>query len=420
MTGLTVKRLGHHGDGIAAGLESDVFAPFTLPGEIIEGAISSGRMAQPRVIQPSDHRVKPPCSHFKSCGGCSLQHASDAFLADWKLQLVKDALAAQGLDAEFAPITTSPPGSRRRATLTGKRTKKGALVGFHVHRSENIIPIPNCTLLHPDIIAAIPALEAMTKIGASRKGTIALAVTQSVAGLDVDVTGAKDADGPLAASLGAVVEIYGLARLTWNGEPVATRGLPVQLFGRAHVVPPPGGFLQATRAGQDALVLAVKQAVGDVKHIVDLFAGCGTFTLPLAEEAEVLAVESNAPALAALDTAWRATPGLKAVATAPRDLFRRPLLPDELNRFDAVVIDPPRAGAAAQCVELARSTVSKIAFVSCNPTTFARDAKTLTNAGFRLNKVQVVDQFRWSPHVELVACLSRDPARTPAFRARSV
>lgn len=407
MSQFTIKRLGHQGDGIADGPQGDIYVPYTLPGEVIEGDLTGDRIETPRIVTPSAQRVKAPCGHFKTCGGCALQHASDTFLADWKIEVVRKAFDAQGLRAEFRPIATSPAQSRRRATFTGRRTKKGAMVGFHSRGSEALVAIPGCTLLHPDIMAGLPALEALCRLGASRTTSILVSVTQSAYGLDVDMQGARPADGPMLAQLGILTEQLRLARLCWNGDVVATRTAPAQVFGPAKVTPPPGGFLQATEAGQAALTDAVTQAVGPARHIVDLFSGCGTFTLPLAQKAEVLAVESDALALAALDAGWRMAQGLKTVNTAVRDLFRRPLEPVELNKFDAVVIDPPRAGAKAQFEALAASSVARIAAVSCNPVTFARDAAILVAAGYQIDWIQVIDQFRWSPHVELVAAFSR-------------
>ena len=198
----------------------------------------------------------------------------------------------------------------------------------------------------------------------------------------------------------------GLARLTWDGEVIATRLPPWQPFGAARVTPPPGAFLQATREGEAAMLRTVEEIVGSASKVVDLFAGCGTFSLPLAKNAEVHAVEGERAMMKALDQGWRMAQGLKKVTTETRDLFRNPLLAREL-RFDAVVIDPPRAGAEAQCLELAQSGVPKVAFVSCNPVTFARDAATLIRGDYQLEWVQVVDQFRWSSHIELVGCFTR-------------
>ena len=403
MTGtVTIKRLGHQGNGIADGPAGDIYLPHTLPGEVVE-ILGEGT----RIVTPSPDRVKPPCMHFKSCGGCALQHASDSFVAGWKVDVVRTALKAQGLSADFKPVKTSPSKSRRRATFTGKRTKKGAMVGFHARASSQLVPVPDCKILHADIVASFPMLERLTRIAASRSAEISLAVTLSLNGLDVDVSGAKPANGPLLAELGAFCEAEKLARLGWNGEIVATRQAPAQKFGRATVVPPPGAFLQATVQGETDLVDAIIQAVGPARRIADLFAGCGTFALSLAHQAEILAVESDAASLRALDAGWRLAPNLKTVETSVRDLFRRPLLPAELAKFDAVVIDPPRAGAKAQIEELAASKVARIASVSCNPVTFARDAAVLVKGGYRLEWVQVIDQFRWSPHIELVAAFTR-------------
>ncbi|WP_170361022.1 class I SAM-dependent RNA methyltransferase [Ruegeria arenilitoris] len=396
----TINRLGHQGDGIADG---PVYAPRTLPGEVVSGTLIGQLLTDLRVETPSDQRVKPPCRHYKACGGCQLQHAADDFVADWKVEVVRTALAAQGLEAQMRPIHTSPERSRRRATIAVRRTKKGTLAGFHGRASDTITEIPDCHLLDPALIAAIPVAEALAILGGSRKGVLAVTLTLSEGGLDVAVKGGKPLDGPLELALAQATEKHGLARLSWDGEVIAMRQPPMQRFGGAGVVPPPGAFLQATRDGEQALLQSVLQATQGKKRIADLFAGSGTFSLPLAENAEVHAVEGEAAMTDALDQGWRRAQGLKRVTTESRDLFRRPLMPDELKSFDAVVLDPPRAGAEAQVVELAQAQRPVIAYVSCNPVTFARDAKTLVNAGYTLEWVQVVDQFRWSSHTELAA-----------------
>ncbi|WP_170335744.1 class I SAM-dependent RNA methyltransferase [Ruegeria arenilitoris] len=395
----TILRLGHQGDGIADG---PVYAPRTLPGEVVSGTLVGTLLNDIRVNTPSDDRVKAPCRHYKACGGCQLQHASDTFVADWKVEVVRTALAAQGLEAPMRPIHTSPERSRRRATVAVRRTKKGTLAGFHGRASDTITEIPDCHLLDPALIAAIPVAEALAVLGGSRKGVLAVTLTLSEAGLDVSVKGGKPLDGPLELALAQATEQHGLARLTWDDEVIAMRQPPVQRFGKAQVVPPPGAFLQATKDGEQALTQAVLEIVGSSKQVVDLFAGSGTFSLPLAEGSEVHAVEGEAAMTRALDQAWRKAEGLKKVTTEARDLFRRPLMPDELKSFDAVVLDPPRAGAEAQVQELAQAKRPVIAYVSCNPISFARDAKILAQAGYTLEWVQVVDQFRWSSHTELV------------------
>ncbi|QFT58216.1 23S rRNA (uracil(1939)-C(5))-methyltransferase RlmD [Sulfitobacter sp. THAF37] len=404
MTEHRIIRLGHHGDGIA---EGPLYAAMTLPGETVSGTVQNDTLTDVRILEPSDQRVAPPCRHFKSCGGCQLQHASDDFVAGWKQEFVRSSLGAQGVDAELRPIVTSPAQSRRRATFAARRTKKSAMAGFHGRASDVIIEIPDCKLLHPDLTGGLDIAAHLALIGTSRKAALAVTVTLSDAGLDVSVSQGKPLDGPLRHTLAQATEALGLARLSWDGETIAMRLRPVQRFGKADVLPPPGAFLQATRHGEAALCDAVKEAVGPAARIADLFAGCGTFTLPLADTARVHAVEGVPEMLEALDQGWRLAEGLKPVSTEARDLYRRPMLPDELSRFDAIVLDPPRAGAERQVAEIVRTDVPRIAYVSCNPVTFARDAATLVGAGYTLDWVQVVDQFRWSPHTELAACFSK-------------
>ena len=403
---LTVDRIGHLGDGIAAGPGGTVYIPQTLPGEVVSGDLSGDTLANLRILTPSVNRVKPPCAHARTCGGCLMQHAADPFVADWKLGIVKGALEGQGISTLFRPIVTSPPRSRRRATLAARRTKGGVLLGFHARASDTLIPVPNCQLLHPGVIATFPALEALVRIGGTRSAEMSLTVTHSLAGPDVVVTGAKPVDAATQLDLARLAEAHAIARLTWNGELVSLRAQPMQRFGRALVTPPPAAFLQATAEGETALLQAIALAIGPARKVTDLFAGCGTFALPLAERAEVHAVEGAPAMLAALDKAARATDGLRRVTTEVRDLFRRPLEADEFKGVQAVVIDPPRAGAEAQTHALVAAKIPVIAAVSCNPVTFARDAKILVSGGYRLDWVQVVDQFRWSPHVELAARFS--------------
>jgi 23S rRNA (uracil1939-C5)-methyltransferase len=404
---VTIERLGHLGDGVAQTSEGPVFATGALPGEVVEGTRTGDRLADIRIVTPSTNRVKPPCRHARSCGGCQLQHASDAFVALWKEQVVKTALAGQGLSAPFRPMSISPANTRRRATLSARRTKSGALLGFHAKGSDTITPIPECQLVHPALIAAFPGLEALVILGGSRSAELSLMVTVTRGGVDVVVSGGKPLDGALRLELSRVVERHAFSRLTWEGETVALRDRPAQVIGAATVVPPAGAFLQATPEGEAALLAGVRAALGPQRRVVDLFAGVGTFGLPLAAEMEVHVVEGDRQMIAALELGARHAQGLRRVTAEARDLFRRPLEPDELKTYTGAVIDPPRAGAEAQTERLAKSSIPVIAAVSCNPVTFARDARTLVVAGYSLDWVQVVDQFRWSTHVELVARLSR-------------
>ncbi|WBU63944.1 class I SAM-dependent RNA methyltransferase [Paracoccus aerodenitrificans] len=408
MTLWTVERLGRHGDGIAVADDGQqVFAARTLPGEQITGEAHDGRIAAPKILRPSPDRIRPDCPHYASCGGCALMHAADGFVAQWKADLVRSALSAHGITARIAGVATSPERSRRRAVLSGRRTKRGATVGFHGRASDQIVDVTDCRVLRPQINAALPLLRDMVAAGASRNAELSLTVTETPAGLDIAVSGGKPIDAALTETLGTLMRQGELARLDWDGTPM-TRRAPARPMGRARVVPPPGAFLQATAEGEAALLSVVRKTLEGRRRIVDLFAGCGTFTLPLAAQAEMHAVEGLAAPLEALDAAWRSTPDLHRITTETRDLATRPLMPDELARFDAAVIDPPRSGAAAQARELAASSLDRIAWVSCDPVTFARDAATMTAAGWRMGGIYVVDQFRWSPHVETVTSFTRD------------
>ncbi len=400
MTEYVIERLGHLGDGIARG---PIFAPLTLPGEVVEGVLDGDTLHDIRILTPSSDRVRPMCSHFKACGGCQVQHVSDAFQADWKTGIVRAALAANDLEVEFLPMTVSAPRSRRRVTFSVKRTKSGALCGFHTRKSDTIVDVPNCTILHPDLLDARRIAASLAVLGASRKQVMRLSITLCRNGLDVQVSDCKPLTGDMRWQLANLAGDYNLARLTWEDEVVVTRLPPEQLFDGIPVIPPPGAFLQATAEGEDALRNEVADIVSGARRIVDFFAGCGTFALPLSRKSEVHAVEGEADMVAALDQAWRGTTGFKQVTSETRDLFRRPLLLDELQSFDAAVIDPPRVGAVAQIGELAGSGIKTIAYVSCNPVSFARDARILVENGYELRSVRIVDQFRWSAHVELVA-----------------
>lgn len=405
---LTIERLSLHADGVAHTPEGTVHVAMALPGEVVDGEVVDGRIAQPRIVTPSADRVKAPCPHYRSCGGCVMQHASQPFTATWKAEVVRNALSARGIEAPEITVHSSPLHSRRRATFSGRRTKKGTLVGFHARASDTVIEVPNCLILRPEILAFTTALHEATAIGSSRKGEISFAVTVSETGLDIAATGGKDPIPAVFQELAALARRHDLARLTWNGEPIAARRPPTQRFGTAKVAPPAGAFLQATAEGEAALVAFVQNATQGANRVADLFAGSGTFSLPLAEGAEVHAVEGEAAMLAALDQGWRQAKGLKRVTTETRDLFRRPLLPDELKAYDAIVIDPPRAGAEAQVQEIAQSQCHDLVYISCNPVTFARDAAHLTAAGFTLEALEVVDQFRYSTHVELASRFRRN------------
>jgi 23S rRNA (uracil1939-C5)-methyltransferase len=408
VTDFRIHSLGNQGDGVAEGADGPVFAPFTLPGERVRGAVENGRIAAPEIVAPAPERVAPPCPHFGRCGGCALQHADDAFLAAWKTDRVRRALAAVDLHPPIRPIHVSPPGARRRAVLTARRLKAGVALGFHGTSDSPAGDVRSCRVLDPRLEAALPALRALAEAAATRRGALRLTATATETGLDVDLAGGREPDARLLGAVAAAAERADLARVSSNGEVIVMRRRPLVSMGGARVTPPPGGFLQATADGERRLAADALEALGPGARRADLFSGCGTFTLPMARDAAVLAVESDAASLAALTEAHRGASGLRPVTARRRDLFRDPVTAKELSGFDGALFDPPRAGASAQAGELARSSLPRIAAVSCNPESFARDARMIVDGGYRLLWVRPVDQFRWSPHVELVAAFARD------------
>lgn len=406
---VTIATLGAQADGVT---EEGLYVAQALPGERVRvdrlGGPMDARARLIEVIRPVPERVEPACPHFTECGGCAIQHGSDALVATWKTDLIRKSLAARGIEGvQIYPIRTSPPASRRRITVTARRTKKTIQIGFHAPGSDRIVPVSACIVARPELIDTLPHLVELVPLAASRTSEIRITLTLTEGGVDVAVFDAKEIDGPGRALLAGAANRASVARLSWNGEVVITRMPPLVAMGRAKVELPPGGFLQATEEGEAALVSSVRQAVGPALRIADLYAGSGTFTLPLASHADITAIEADPEAVAALDKAWRQAEGLHRVGASRRDLSHRPVLPAELKRIEAVVIDPPRAGARVQSEHLAKSQVPVIAAVSCNPATFARDARILIDGGYRLDWVQPVDQFRWAAHVELAARFSR-------------
>lgn len=408
----TIVSLGHLGDGVVETPEGQIFVPFALPGERVRVRMAGeGRADLVELLAPAPERVSPPCRHFGVCGGCALQHMDVQAYGAWKREQVVAALAARGLDVAVGDLVPAHPRSRRRASFAATRTKKGVTLGYYGRASHTIVAVEECPLIVGKIEGAIEGLAHLVEAGLSRKGRAALAVTATETGLDVAVTGGKEVDGPLRAELAKRAAAIDLARLTWEGDILAERRPPTVTLSGLKVAPPPGGFLQATAEGEAALVRLVLDGVGaGAARVADLFAGCGTFAAALARQATVVAVESDEAALKAFDRALRRQGpalGLKPVELLQRDLFRRPMLASELAKIDAVVFDPPRAGAAAQAMRLAESNVPIIVAVSCNPATFARDARTLVDGGYKLVNVTPVDQFLWSPHIELVGLFQK-------------
>jgi 23S rRNA (uracil1939-C5)-methyltransferase len=406
---LEIRGVGAQGDGLAEG----AYVPYTLPGERIEAAVESGRGELVAMLEASPERVAPPCPHFGECGGCALQHwAPQPYLA-WKAEQIKLALARERLETNLNPPWAAPPASRRRLALHARRGPGGVRLGYKARRSWSLVEVAVCPIADPRLVAAFPALRAVAAPFLQHpKSAPTLHVTLTETGLDVDVTGVekKSGGGPSAdARLRAATaaEAADLARLTLDGELLYGSRAPTVRFGRASVALPAGGFLQAVAQAEAAMADMATEAVLGAVRVLDLFSGAGAFSFRLAEHAPVHAVDGSASAIAALSRAVGTAPGLKPLTAEARDLFRRPLGLPELKRFDAVVFDPPRAGAAAQAAELAKAGASVIVGVSCNPATFARDARLLVDGGFRLESVTPVDQFLWSPHIELVGVFRR-------------
>jgi 23S rRNA (uracil1939-C5)-methyltransferase len=424
---LTIDRLGGQGDGIAESdvgpdVGSGVFVPLTLPGERVSARVTGERGELIEVLTASADRVIPPCPHFGTCGGCVLQHWSSHPYLAWKQDQVREALAHRGLETEIAPTIACPPASRRRLALHARpggeqgqdKVQWGdARLGFKGRGSWSLVDIETCTIADPALVRALPALRRLAAAFLGKpKSAPTLHVTLTLSGLDVDVTGMEGAGrGGISAEAGARVAqaaaAGGFARVTQSGETLYQTHQPVVRFGPATVALPPGGFLQATPQAEAAMVGLAVDAVRGARRIADLFCGAGAFTFPLAQMAPVLAADSAAPAIAALRSAVASAAGSKPITAEARDLFRRPVMAEELGKTDAVVFDPPRAGAEAQAVEIARSKAAVVVGVSCNPTTFARDARILVDAGFRLERVTPVDQFLWSAHIELVGVFKR-------------
>lgn len=423
---LTIAEVGARGDGVGLYDEAKVFVPLTVPGDRVRVRLAESKGDSKgdglrgellELLQPGPgHRADPPpCGHFGTCGGCTLQHMDDEAYAAWKVGIVRTALDRVGLgDAVLEPLARTPPAARRRARLAALRRGRRVWLGFNERASHRLVDLVGCPILTPRLEALLPPLRAALAEALPDGGACDAVAADLEGGIDLLLVGPKRLERAARERLVRFAETAGIARLSWQAddraesEPVAHRAPVVVRFAGVPVTPPPGAFLQASAQGEAALLAAVRTAidsgVGSAGKLADLFAGLGTFALPLARDGRsVLAAEGDAPAMAALG---KAGAGLRLV-TERRDLFGNPLTGKELARFDAVVFDPPRAGAAAQAAALAGSRVPLVVAVSCNPATFARDARKLVDGGYALKRVSPVDQFLWSAHVELVGVFER-------------
>ena len=409
---LVIDHVGHHGDGVAMSGGSKIYVPYTLGGESVEVAPVPGHHPDRRrlitVEAASPARITPFCPHFSVCGGCAIQHWNAESYRAWKRELVVTTLAQGGIDCEVAPLVDAHGLGRRRITLHARMGTHDVLkVGFAAANSHDIVPIDRCPILDPHLDGAIEAAWAIAEPLISMGKPLDIQITATDSGLDVDVRGSGPLSTAMIGRLSRVAEQHRLARLTRHGELVLMRSPPVVSIGTAQVALPPGSFLQATVEGEERLAALASAHCKRGKYIADLFCGVGPFALRLAAKSRIAAFDSDAGAVAALQKAATSTSGLKPVKADARDLFRRPLMPQELRDYDTVVFDPPRQGAQAQATQLAASRIPVVVAISCNVTTFARDAKILTDGGYKIEGVTPVDQFRHTPHVELVAKFRR-------------
>ena len=394
-----ILRVAAKGDGVT---ESGQHVARAAPGDVL---MADGS------LQHGPHHADPPCPHFGACGGCQLQHLDEESLAQFVSSRVLNAAHGQDLEPEiFAPPHLSPPRSRRRATLHAQRTGNRIRLGFREAGSHRLVDLQDCPVLAPQLFALAVPLRTMLAAQSGKRLAVDIEMALADQGVDIGLKGLTVEGLAATEALLDFARSHGLARLTvdqgfgaetmWEPQPVTVTlgGVPVGL--------PPGAFLQPTADGEAALAGAVHEWLADTAAIADLFSGLGTFGFTLAGTAKVLAVEAARD----MQLACKAAAGAAQLPLhmLHRDLFRSPLQPDELNRFDAVVLDPPRAGAKEQVRQLAASTVPRIVYVSCNPSSWARDARALCDAGYRLAEVRPVGQFRWSTHVELASLLVRE------------
>jgi len=461
MARVEILRIGAEGDGIAEIAGKPLFVPFTLPGEVAEVRPGqNGRARLLRLLKTSPQRLAPQCRYFggeEACGGCALQHWQAAPYQDWKRQQIFTAFAKAGLklrQAQVRPLFPALPGARRRLILTAKIQPGRVELGFNKAQSHEIIAIDECPVARPQLAAALPILRAALKGCRPRRDSFHLTLTAAENGLDAalqqvvpplaeeeklrlsnfflksagdagsGIECAGDAGGG-AARAGSAAAGQQILRLTADEELIFSRKTPIIHFGRAAVELPAGGFLQASAAAEAEMALLAANALKKCKNIADLFAGCGSFTFRLAEQANIHAVEWDKAALASLERAAAQAAGagqsaaaagdkaknLKKISWERRDLFQRPLIGRELAAYDGLIFDPPRAGAEAQAREIAKSAIKAVAAVSCNPATLARDAAILLAGGYYLETITPIDQFLWSPHIEAVAIFSKRPAK---------
>lgn len=406
---LRIDRLGAQGDGVAVCDGVPVFVPFSLPSETVDALVEGERGRVIGVVKPSTQRVEPVCDHFGRCGGCALQHYKAEAYRDWKRGLVQSALSMRGIATDVEPLVSVGLGSRRRAVLTARREGAVVRIGFHEAGSQALIDVQVCPVMASEIVNVLPGLRELVQPLVSSQTQARIHVLRADNGLDVDVSGVNaKLSSKTRAGLAEAAAALRLVRLSLDRDPLYQSGVPVVAAGLAQIVPPPGGFVQASALAEAAIAERAVAAFGKrARQAADLFCGVGAFSFALAAKAKVLAIDNERPALAALEEARRRAQGVRAIETRLRDLFQEPLSRKELDRFDLVLFDPPRAGAKDQASMLAKSKVPVVVAVSCNPATLARDLRMMIDGGYRLESVTPIDQFLFTHHVEAVAVLKR-------------
>lgn len=404
--------MGARGDSLVESEAGPVYVPYALPGEEVRALVTGDRAVVAEVLSPSPERQEAACRHFGRCGGCQLQHWQEAPYLAWKRDQVVQALARRGLGGAIVDETIPAWGAgRRRAAFHAARLGGQVRIGFIERGGAKLTPISQCPALAAPLEALALKLTPLAELVLPARGEITIQCLLTDSGIDVAVKGAGRAQALHRAALealSAAAHTLNLARLSLDGEPIITRAKPVLRMGRALVAPPPGAFLQPTAQGEETLARLALEAIAGSERVIDLFSGIGTFALRAAEFAEVTAAETENEMLVALKAAADGAGGtLKEVTILRRDLLRTPLASLEMKKYDAAIMDPPRSGARLQAEQIGRAPVRKLAYVSCDPASFARDVKVLVEFGFHLTRVTPVDQFRWSPHVEVVGALER-------------
>lgn len=431
---LEISELGAAADGIAELDGAPVFVPRTLPGEIVEAQVDGPRAHVTKIDKPSPARTEPECPHFGMCGGCACQHMAIDFYREWKTSLITDALSKHGISAQLQPLFCVPPHDRRRAILTASLARNGPqhtdasgaktpnaiplALGFHAAGTHNVVDIKQCLVMRPEIVEALPRLRVFLKLVVTQTRNMRVTVLAANDGLDIALTTVPAnarSKGKVGLSredvtrLAANAPMLNAQRITCDGDPIYARGAPQITCANAQVTPPSGIFVQASQSAEHKMAQLILDALPKrAKNVADLFCGIGAFTFPMASRARVSAYEIERDALGALNSAIRHAQGVKQIKTNVRDLFHEPLSRKELSEFDAVILDPPRAGAKRQAENIAKSKVPVLVYVSCNPATFARDAKTLHAGGYMLQNVTPIDQFVYAAHIELVAVFQKE------------